>query len=229
MAACSRCGNPVTFRYVDGRCVPLHLSGECTGGFSRNFTNNSRHIRSDERCCFLTDCPKCNEPVFFLRHNGGSVWIDPPLGPPWYKHPCMDSVPVPAATGKRTLVPITGTVADPMCGKNVVLGVVVEVEVSFSKMSSVITIETDKERPLKLLMKHNADFLAGKLILYKPVDKTVVIFGDDAYGFTVVAGIPDTRSGDAWHESVNCPECGSTVNTRNLKRHLLNQHSYQYL
>ncbi len=40
-----------------------------------------------EFCC-PTTCPKCQQPVFFVRHNGGSVWFDT-LGQPWPKHPCM--------------------------------------------------------------------------------------------------------------------------------------------
>jgi hypothetical protein len=31
---------------------------------------------------------ECGQPVYFIRHNGGSVWVDPPLGPPWHKHRC---------------------------------------------------------------------------------------------------------------------------------------------
>lgn len=34
-------------------------------------------------------CPKCSALVFFVRHNGGSVWLDE-LGQPWPKHPCYD-------------------------------------------------------------------------------------------------------------------------------------------
>jgi hypothetical protein len=30
--------------------------------------------------------------VYWVRHNGGSVWIDE-LGPPWPKHPCFDVEP----------------------------------------------------------------------------------------------------------------------------------------
>lgn len=36
-------------------------------------------------------CPRCDKDVFFIRHNGGSVWVDPPLGPPWDKHGCFDT------------------------------------------------------------------------------------------------------------------------------------------
>ncbi|MGI0524012.1 hypothetical protein [Rhizobium giardinii] len=37
-------------------------------------------------------CPICKEYVFFFAaHNGGRVFFDPPLGPPWPKHPCTIS------------------------------------------------------------------------------------------------------------------------------------------
>jgi hypothetical protein len=36
-----------------------------------------------------TTCPECGAEVFFIRHNGGSVWVEE-LGWPWPKHPCMD-------------------------------------------------------------------------------------------------------------------------------------------
>ncbi len=36
--------------------------------------------------CRRTNCPECKEEVYFIRHNGGSVWIDPPCEWPWEKH-----------------------------------------------------------------------------------------------------------------------------------------------
>lgn len=39
--------------------------------------------------CHPTTCPKCGASVFFVRHNGGSVWFDE-LGHPWPKHACFD-------------------------------------------------------------------------------------------------------------------------------------------
>lgn len=41
--------------------------------------------------CRSTLCPICGEEVFFVRHNGGSVWFDE-LGPPWTKHECFEQV-----------------------------------------------------------------------------------------------------------------------------------------
>ena len=37
-----------------------------------------------------TDCPICGADVFFIRHNGGCVWVDE-LGWPWPKHACFDT------------------------------------------------------------------------------------------------------------------------------------------
>ena len=37
-----------------------------------------------------THCPECGKDVYFIRHNGGSVWVNPPLGWPWPKHACFD-------------------------------------------------------------------------------------------------------------------------------------------
>lgn len=43
---------------------------------------------------FKTNCPKCQEKAFFIRHNGGSVWVDS-LGWPWPKHKCFENDPIP--------------------------------------------------------------------------------------------------------------------------------------
>lgn len=37
-------------------------------------------------------CPVCQASVFFYQsEHGGRVFFDPPLGPPWPKHPCTDN------------------------------------------------------------------------------------------------------------------------------------------
>jgi hypothetical protein len=48
--------------------------------------------------CRPTTCPECGAEVFFIRHNGGSVWGDE-LGWPWPKHACFDESSSP--TGYR--------------------------------------------------------------------------------------------------------------------------------
>jgi hypothetical protein len=76
-----------------------HLGGG--GGGSYGFTTTTfepfsrregaltsyRYESSD--FCRATTCPECGAEVFFIRHNGGSVWVDE-LGWPWPKHGCFD-------------------------------------------------------------------------------------------------------------------------------------------
>lgn len=46
-------------------------------------------------------CPVCGNPVFFFQaYNGGRVFFDPPLGPPWDKHPCTNKEPERANNAK---------------------------------------------------------------------------------------------------------------------------------
>jgi len=83
MSYCS-CGN-ANIRWFKGRRVPMGCT--CSGIGSQVSYGLSK---SADSTCYLTLCPKkCGARVFFIRHNGGSVWIDPPLGSPWYKHGCM--------------------------------------------------------------------------------------------------------------------------------------------
>lgn len=68
------------------------------GGSSSNYTNNApstlqRAVASltsyryeKEDFCRPTTC-KCGAEVFFIRHNGGCVWVEE-LGWPWPKHEC---------------------------------------------------------------------------------------------------------------------------------------------
>lgn len=63
---------------------PLVMSSDAT---SENFFVSSRSFEND--FCRPTSCPECGQQVYFVRHNGGSVWFDE-LGPPWPKHKCMD-------------------------------------------------------------------------------------------------------------------------------------------
>lgn len=87
---CEFCGEDLDFRKIGGVTVPLHPAGSTCRG--------KKYYRSEniDRCVF-TFCPKCEGEVYFVRHNGGSVWFDS-LGRPWPKHGCFDDTahPLPA-------------------------------------------------------------------------------------------------------------------------------------
>ena len=79
---CELCGGEIIFRFLKGHCVPIHLSGRC-------FENASDSAPEKPRENLLkTKCPQCQKGVYFLRHNGGSVWLDD-IPWPWPKHSCF--------------------------------------------------------------------------------------------------------------------------------------------
>ena len=89
---CYNCGGEVIFRYLDGVLTPIHLSGGCSEwGWTSDSSQRSAGGFADD-FCRPTHCPYCEEAVFFIRHNGGSVWVDE-LGWPWPKHGCFEERP----------------------------------------------------------------------------------------------------------------------------------------
>jgi ssDNA-binding Zn-finger/Zn-ribbon topoisomerase 1 len=82
---CDKCGGEIIFRTGDhGRVIPIHISGGCAGDGAGDPVRLDRF----EKSCWPTSCPICAAPVYFIRHNGGSVWVDD-LGSPWDKHACL--------------------------------------------------------------------------------------------------------------------------------------------
>jgi len=227
MPICSRCGSEIEFRYIDGRCVPLHLYGGGCGGSARSEVYDyAGYSRSKESSCFLTTCPECGCEVYFIRHNGGSVWIDPPLGPPWYKHPCMDNTYV-AAKGVRSQVVSESALAKFTVRDGLIIGIVKEAEASFSKRCSLINIEPGKDVSIVLLMKGNAGFLVGRLVLYDQRGKVVPWVDNDSYTFRVIARLKPrpVRPGSlALH--IECPECISRIKAGDLPEHLKRHHFF---
>jgi hypothetical protein len=224
MPICSRCGGEIEFRYIDGRCIPLHFSGGCGGSARSEVFDYPGYRRSRDGSCFRTKCPKCKEGVYFIRHNGGSVWIDPPLGPPWYKHPCMDNAYV-AAKGVRSSTVSESDLAKFSQRDGLILGIVKEGEVSVSKHCSLINIETGKNINIVLLMKNNAGFLVGRLVLYDQRGQSVSLIENDGYTFGVITRLkPRLIRPDSLARRIECPECGGKIAVADIAEHLKRQH-----
>jgi hypothetical protein len=83
MNACRKCGMEITWRTIDGKKIPMGC--ECVYGDFQHSSGSSSEGSTRE-----LHCPQCGALVFFVRHNGGSVWLDE-LGQPWPKHPCYDN------------------------------------------------------------------------------------------------------------------------------------------
>ncbi len=222
MGICSRCGNPIEFRYINGRCIPFHFYGSCIGASGSNATDFSGYNTSRESTCFSTDCPKCGCEVFFIRHNGGSVWIDPPLGPPWYKHSCFDLHP--EQNLKKSLLeeyksPLPNALEERE--GEYILGVVKSTRVDVYKRFTDIQFETGKNESKNIRLLHNAGFLLGKLCVYDNAQSEVFPLDEPQYVYSTYE--PSSINS----ESVKCPECGILLNLSEIERHRRLQHNYK--
>lgn len=76
------------FRRINGRVVPLQvdtIQKDSKVGLIRELKSNKPSSVGK------TNCPICDESVYFLRANGGCLWVEE-LGYPWEKHSCMSNM-----------------------------------------------------------------------------------------------------------------------------------------
>ena len=110
MANCRYCGEEIEFRYVDGKCIPIHISGNWCEGYASDYTSTSPtqnsteikytesprnerawsswqtgHARSDLGAPLThpTNCPICGANIFFHTNGNGDVVFFDELGWPW--------------------------------------------------------------------------------------------------------------------------------------------------
>lgn len=190
MTICAECGQPVEFRFMDGRPIPLHFEGGCSG--SQGKTGGERVRRNDESSCIRTKCPKCSDAVFFIRHNGGSVWIDPPLGPPWYRHDCMNVAGQSASGDPRQRTSIVDTELLDELGERegIITGVVNISEISEDRRRTLLTIEVGEAEDLVVLVKGGADSFVGKIVIVDGPQRLIFCADERRFAFS----IPNTLS-----------------------------------
>lgn len=234
MSTCSRCGNQVEFRYVDGRCIPLHFDGGCESGMSTRPTDYSKAKTSKESVCFATKCPKCSSEVFFIRHNGGSVWIDPPLGYPWFKHPCFFNGD--AGTGKKRLIDDFnfGTLAGHKKKyPEYQIGIVKETFVEQFKRFTKVNFQAGRSESTWLEVKSNsAGFLLGKVCVFDSKKKDIWPLDDSEKVFRLfdpdeVIVLPPKKPIKLEPGFVRCRRCGVVINKKNLNKHRRKVHGIQ--
>jgi hypothetical protein len=219
MSICSRCGNQIEFRYVNGRCIPLHLHGGC-GESSSVVVDFSGHNVCHESSCFGTRCPKCGDSVFFVRHNGGSVWLDAPLGPPWHKHPCFDEQGINGV--KSTLLSdyqidaSAWIAARGSVDEGFALGVVKSTKVQLAQGMTEVTMDAGEALTLSLNVKHKAGFLLSKLCVLDENAKAVYALESPTLRYAVLR---------VWRrERVTCEHCGRLVGKHKMNKHMKKVH-----
>lgn len=228
MPSCSRCGGEIVFRKDRfGRPIPIHLSGGC---FRRDFSRGHERPR-DESACWKTSCPKCRESVWFVRHNGGSVWLDE-IGVPWPKHACFDDPDDRAAPALQRWIDAL---------RNDIHGTTVLAIVKGSRGSQIKVGNTRSHstsidltpfggKPFSVRVSVPLTANRGELICWaQDADgKTgrVVLSGGQAFKAEVVSLqafelLPPKPSGNGTvRPLVTCPRCNVLVRETRLERHL---------
>jgi len=220
MSICSRCGKPIDFRYKDGKCIPIHSDGSCVDSTNSKVNDYSGSNIDHENTCFSTNCPECGDEVFFIRHNGGSVWLEPPLCPPWYKHGCFDNFSklyskhnlfVDYNISEKTLHNSKST--------EIILGIIKATYVDNLKKYTDLVLETGKAGTKGFRVKNNAGFLFGKLCIYDRKYGEIWPIDEPAYLFKIYDH--EKKQGA---ELQKCPQCNASLNPKNLSKHLRVQH-----
>ncbi|BCG18090.1 hypothetical protein RZY40_004758 [Vibrio alginolyticus] len=218
MSTCNRCGQPIEFRYVGGQCVPIHPHDGCCNSSGTSVNDFSSYSVSTESACFSTSCPDCGDEVYFIRHNGGSVWIDAPLGPPWYQHYCMHAAKSPTLKAE-SLVSVFNFEFSSL-PENSVIGVVKSCRVSSNKSKTELTVNAESNQKLTLVCKNNGGFLLGKLCVIDSGNETIYSFDEPSLRYMLLDEIIKT-------DATECIECGVALSKKNVKRHMRKVHGVQ--
>ncbi len=215
MAACNRCGEEIDFRYVDGRCVPIHSGGGWTcsparAGNAGRILNSTTRSRSSWDSDFTrpTTCPVCHGSVFFVRHNGGSVWLDD-LGWPWPKHPCFDNAGEPTRS-------FGNWVGGAVHLTNPKFGVVTQFDSSLRGEEPVIEVRLNDKSRFALTLRRNSgkDELLGSIVVISVEDGLLLDARLGEIPFCEASELPSDPNG-----STRCPRCKAWIKVNQFASH----------
>jgi hypothetical protein len=231
---CWHCGGEITFRYIDGVLKPLHLNGGCS---TSGYVPPPEPVRrawseSHDDFCRPSKCPYCQEPVFFIRHNGGSVWVDE-LEWPWPKHGCFDASS--ADDGLRGLSQSTL-----LTHKHSLLGLIMKAAMVSDQFTSMIIRHSDGAY-VRYLVEGGSIKLVGELAVHSEdiarlftsakslLPLTVIRFersdgSSDPDAYWSPQGRNSAKSGAV--EQPHCPYCDRQFHYTKLIDHLCLAHGH---
>lgn len=219
---CDYCGSLGEFITKNGRRVFICSNPGCRYGRSALAVRGFEGFRrSEDSCCYPTLCPKgCGNRVFFIRHNGGSVWVDPPLGWPWPVHGCFDE-----GRASRSTIAAKSYLGQ-RNGAGLRFGVVKETWGS-RYAGSMVRVEGGTDLYLRLKGK-DAGLLAGQLAFYDPAKRTLTDIEHEHHSFAVDTLLQQGQDADTDH-GVECPFCKVMVGRDELLHHIVTEHETEAL
>lgn len=158
----------IEFRRKNGRNIPIQNAWST----ARGSVSRRGSFRPTEPHCFLTSCPQqCGQKVYLIRHNGGSVWIDPPLGYPWYKHPCMHPQEVSAV--QRTALVSVPRITTNLSEAHLLLAVVTQANYCVNKTTALRLTSGDNDH-WSAIVKYDCKRLLDELVIVDRTARTIV-------------------------------------------------------
>jgi hypothetical protein len=156
----------VDFRRINGRNVPIR------NAFAWDRGSQSKRGRSTDATCYLRPCPQqCGLKIFFIRHNGGSVWIDPPLGHPWNKHKCMYPEELKAGRSLALTAPFQSIPRRQRAKQ--LLGVVTKAKYGGNRSTTILELASGEAERWLVTVKYDCEFLLGEIVIVDRHARTV--------------------------------------------------------
>ena len=85
-------------------------------------------------------------------------------------------------------------------------------------------MQTGEQEDLLLLIKHNAGFLVGKLVVYRPRKGILRWIENADYTFVVLATVESNETKKHPTASIVCPVCSEATTMGMLREHLRSEH-----
>jgi hypothetical protein len=219
MHSCEFCFSPGNFITQFGRRIFICSNSACHHGrgYRGAAASEVRTLggyRTSDSVCRPTTCPRCFATgVFFIRHNGGSTYVNPPLGRPWDVHECFRREP----TGQIRI-------ANEVKQRDGRYGVAKSSFSLSNERSTILCVETEGENLLLKLRGDAGGFLVGNVVLFQPSDRSVVSVENVVYRFSVLVYITDQDTTD--QRNSKCPYCQEILPESKLLEHLNDVHSH---
>jgi hypothetical protein len=174
-------------------------NGYAGTSYTNIFINRSRTWTEPE-FTKPTRCPECGAAVFFIRHNGGCVWVDE-LGWPWPKHACFDTPGEPTQTFKNWTAKSSGLT-------NPQLAIVVRIFDETESGDTSIEINNTNGNRYTMILRWTppSGTLLGALIIYSTEDNLLLHQQHAEIPFHSLH--PKAPGAHGWYE---CPRCKAWV------------------
>lgn len=185
-------------------------AGRSDGAFQANNSREPRTAPWDGKdFCRATTCPiKGCHPVYFIRHNGGSVWVDE-LGWPWPKHACFDEPSEPTRTFSTWATKSSGLT-------NPKLGIVIQFQKPFQHTEPLLIVRLTDSSVVSVVLRWTPPegSLLGALVVLSKEDNMLL---HEKHAEIPIQSYVDSQP--MVKSRVKCPHCHDWIDSEDWEPH----------